>query len=49
VENPVEKLWKKKPKLWKTFSSQSFPRFPQGKKSPACGNVEKTCLIVEIA
>jgi hypothetical protein len=43
-----KKLWKRHLRLWKTFSTESFPRFPQGKFSSACGNVEKNCLITEI-
>jgi hypothetical protein len=41
-------LWKKQLRLWITFSTQSFPQFPQGKILTACGNVEKKCLITEI-
>lgn len=33
VQNPVQKLWKKAPKLWITHSTESFPQidplFPQ--------------------
>jgi hypothetical protein len=44
----VENLWITLPPVDKFGKKVSPPPFPQAINKATCGNVEKTCLIVEI-